>query len=203
MQLVAYLKVLLHLSSHCAYHFMRIFRACFAWYDKRNAREFFCRPRRLVNRHDMKICIFEITLLLPNRSNSTTITRISSIMLKKILLFFLPFSFADARADADDGYRLWLNDLLKNISKRAEYKRFAGFIQIRTEQTPIVRTAQEELKRGLEEMPDNRQVSNTSKKAAASFFSWIKPIRRKALLKQTRQYHDFRRRRQGRFIRCF
>ena len=90
-------------------------------------------------------------------------------MLKKILLFFLLFSFADARAD--DGYRLWLKyDLLKNISKRAEYKRFAAFIQIRTEQTPIVRTAQEELKRGLEGML-GIQVSNTSKKKRRHHFS--------------------------------
>lgn len=95
-------------------------------------------------------------------------------MLKKILLFFLLFSFADARAD--DGYRLWLKyDLLKNTSKRAEYKRFAAFIQIRTEQTPIVRTAQEELKRGLEGML-GKQVGNSSKKSGGIIFQLDKTI---------------------------
>lgn len=54
-------------------------------------------------------------------------------------------------AHADDGYRLWLKyDLLSNASKKAEYLRFAKFIEVRTEQTPVVQTAQAELKRGIE-----------------------------------------------------
>lgn len=70
-------------------------------------------------------------------------------MTKICILFFLLLSLADARAD--DGYRLWLKyDLIKNTSKSAEYKRFAGFIRIRTVQTPVVSTAQGELERGLE-----------------------------------------------------
>ncbi|MCC6280699.1 MAG: alpha-glucuronidase [Saprospiraceae bacterium] len=84
-------------------------------------------------------------------------------MLKKILLVFLLFSFADARAD--DGYRLWLKyDLLKNTAKKAEYKRFAGFIEIPTEKSLIIRTAQSELKRGLEGLLGNR-IAGVAKKS--------------------------------------
>lgn len=83
-------------------------------------------------------------------------------MLKKCLLFFFLVLFADARAD--DGYRLWLKyDLIKNASKRTEYHRFASFIQIKTEHSPIVLTAKEELKRGLEGLL-GRRTSETAKK---------------------------------------
>lgn len=106
-------------------------------------------------------------------------------MLKKILLFFLLFAFADARAD--DGYRLWLKyDLLKNTTKRAEYKRFSAFIQMRMEQTPVVRTAQEELKRGLEGML-GIQVGNTSKKSGGIIFQLDKTIPEEGYRIETQQ----------------
>jgi len=52
---------------------------------------------------------------------------------------------------ADDGYRLWLKfDRIENARQRAEYSRFAGFIALKTEATPVVRAAEAELRRGLE-----------------------------------------------------
>jgi alpha-glucuronidase len=70
-------------------------------------------------------------------------------MLKQLILFPLLLLIVEARAD--DGYRLWLKyDLLANDSKRAEYQRFAGFVEVLGEQTPIVRAAQVEIEQGLE-----------------------------------------------------
>ncbi len=70
-------------------------------------------------------------------------------MMKKLTLFCLILTFLDAKAD--DGYRLWLKyDLLKNESTRSEYRLFANFIQLRTEKTSVIQTAQAELKHGIE-----------------------------------------------------
>lgn len=70
-------------------------------------------------------------------------------MTKNLLLlcFFLTWF----EAHADDGYRLWLKfDLLENAQKRTEYSRFAAFIAVQTDKTPVVQAAAAELKRGLE-----------------------------------------------------
>lgn len=83
-------------------------------------------------------------------------------MLKPCLLFFLIFSLFDARAD--DGYRLWLKfDLIQNVSKRAEYQRFASFVQADGTPSSIVLTAQKELKQGLEGLLGKR-IGQTPKK---------------------------------------
>ncbi|NUO00725.1 MAG: alpha-glucuronidase [Saprospiraceae bacterium] len=70
-------------------------------------------------------------------------------MRKNLLLICLLLCFCVAHAD--DGYRLWLKyDLLSNSSKRSEYRRFARFIEVRTEPTPVVETALAELQRGIQ-----------------------------------------------------
>lgn len=52
---------------------------------------------------------------------------------------------------ADDGYRLWLKfDRLQNRSLLQAYRQCAGFVENRFGETPILATAQKELKNGLE-----------------------------------------------------
>jgi alpha-glucuronidase len=69
-------------------------------------------------------------------------------MLKITTLLF--FSMLFFKANADDGYRLWLKyDLLKNASQKAEYKRFTNFVDNQFGESIIVNTAQKELKNGL------------------------------------------------------
>jgi alpha-glucuronidase len=72
-------------------------------------------------------------------------------MLKKLI--FLLTIFLYTQAFADDGYRLWLKfDLLKNNLRKAEYQRYAGFISSEFSESPVMATAQKELKRGVEGM---------------------------------------------------
>ncbi len=70
-------------------------------------------------------------------------------MTKKILTFLAVLLVSNAYAD--DGYRLWLKyDLLKNKEKYIEYKIYTNFIKNQFGETPIVLTAQKELKKGIE-----------------------------------------------------
>jgi len=70
-------------------------------------------------------------------------------MMKKLILFCLLLTVFESHAD--DGYRLWLKyDLLKNTAVKAEYRNFAKFIAVRTNQTSTISAAQKELKLGLE-----------------------------------------------------
>ena len=83
-------------------------------------------------------------------------------MLKITTILF--FSMLFFKANADDGYRLWLKyDLLKNTSQRSEYKRFTNFIDNQFGESVIVNTAQKELKNGLAGMLDIA-LQNSSKK---------------------------------------
>ena len=69
-------------------------------------------------------------------------------MQKIITLLF--FSMLFFKANADDGYRLWLKyDLMKNTPQKTEYKRFTNFIDNQFGESVIVNTAQSELKNGL------------------------------------------------------
>lgn len=69
-------------------------------------------------------------------------------MIKITTILF--FSMLFFKANADDGYRLWLKyDLLKNAPQKAEYKRFTNFIDNQFGESVIVNTAQKELKNGL------------------------------------------------------
>lgn len=73
-----------------------------------------------------------------------------AISLRHALLLLILFCCL-MTARADDGYRLWLKyDRIQNTSLRAEYLRSARFVEVRTVQTPIIRTAEQELKKGLE-----------------------------------------------------
>jgi alpha-glucuronidase len=82
-------------------------------------------------------------------------------MMKNLILICLTLNVCVAHAD--DGYRLWLKyDLLANASKKSEYLRFAKFIEVRTEPTPVIQTAQAELKRGMEGLL-GAKVSATAK----------------------------------------
>ncbi len=68
------------------------------------------------------------------------------------VFWFLILGFATSIPSlADDGYRLWLKyDLLTNTQRLAEYKPYTRFVQVQFEQTPVIQTATQELKRGLE-----------------------------------------------------
>jgi alpha-glucuronidase len=69
-------------------------------------------------------------------------------MSKKITLAL--FVFISAQLFADDGYRLWLKyDLIKNAARRAEYKRFTQFINTELDKTPMLQSAEKELRMGI------------------------------------------------------
>ncbi|MFD1142317.1 alpha-glucuronidase family glycosyl hydrolase [Larkinella insperata] len=69
----------------------------------------------------------------------------------KIIFLLLLTTWCRAGApDRDDGYRLWLKyDLIKDASQRATYARSAQFIAL-SGNTPVLKTAAEELQAGLQ-----------------------------------------------------
>ncbi|MFN3850119.1 MAG: alpha-glucuronidase family glycosyl hydrolase [Spirosomataceae bacterium] len=82
-----------------------------------------------------------------------------------LLIVFIGFN-----AKADDGYRLWLKyDLIKNPTKIAEYKRLSNSIKSEFQETPIIKTAQKELKIGLESLLGIK-VSKTPKSTGRIIF---------------------------------
>lgn len=82
-----------------------------------------------------------------------------------VLIIFIGFN-----AKADDGYRLWLKyDLIKNPTKIAEYKRLSNSIKSEFQETPIIKTAQKELKIGLESLLGIK-VSKTPKSTGGIIF---------------------------------
>lgn len=84
-------------------------------------------------------------------------------MTKQLLLLCFLLTLFEARAD--DGYRLWLKfDLLENAQKRDEYNRFANFIAVQTDKTPVVQTAEAELRRGLEGLLGKKIGGSAGKK---------------------------------------
>ncbi|MFN8357173.1 MAG: alpha-glucuronidase family glycosyl hydrolase [Spirosomataceae bacterium] len=88
-------------------------------------------------------------------------------MLKRILIGC--FVLITLATRADDGYRLWLKyDLLKKQPKVVEYKRFTKFIVSEMDETPILKTAQKELKKGLEGLLGG-VVSNTKSQGGVVF----------------------------------
>jgi alpha-glucuronidase len=86
--------------------------------------------------------------------------------------FLLLFSFWAmwGHIRADDGYRLWLKyDLLPDGAQRAEYRRFARFVEARAAPSPQLDAAVRELRAGLEGLLGTALAARPKKKGGIIF----------------------------------